>query len=104
ALGDEFGVLHHIGGVADHARQDELSVGQLYVLPYRPLVLVTDVARLERVGLAIDRQHDIDDIAHRDVGRVRPCQLPQQRWKRMRSAGSPLMAWLIASTRTMVNF
>src|SRR5262245_6481609 len=32
-----------------------------------------------------------------------PCQLPQQRWKRMRSLGMPLMAWLSASTRRMEN-
>ena len=32
-----------------------------------------------------------------------PCQLPQHRWNRMRSAGSPRSAWLSASTRTVVN-
>jgi hypothetical protein len=33
-----------------------------------------------------------------------PCQLPQHRWKRIRSAGSPRSAWLSASTRIIENF
>src|SRR5215813_3218715 len=33
-----------------------------------------------------------------------PCQLPQQRWKRTRSLGSPRSAWLRASTRIMESF
>ena len=52
--------------------QDQLVVGQLDVLPDLPLVLVADIAGLERIGAGIDGQHDIDDVAHRDVGRVRP--------------------------------
>ncbi len=72
ALGDEFGVLHHAGGVTDDAGQNELAVGQFDVPPYIPLVFVTDVAGFERVGLAVHRQHDVDNIAHRDIGGVRP--------------------------------
>src|SRR5271167_265627 len=41
-LGDQFGVLDDVGGVADHARQDQLAVRELDVLPYLPLVLVAD--------------------------------------------------------------
>ena len=33
-----------------------------------------------------------------------PCQLPQHRWKRIRSCGRPRIAWLSASTRTIENF
>jgi hypothetical protein len=33
-----------------------------------------------------------------------PCQLPQHRWKRMRSGGNPRSAWFSASIRTMMNF
>ena len=72
ALGDQLRMLDDVGGMADDARQDQLVVGQLDVLPHLPLVLVADIAGLERVGLSVDRQHDVDDVAHRDVGRVRP--------------------------------
>ena len=34
-------------------------------------MLVADIASLKRIGAGIDRQHDLDDVAHRDVGRVR---------------------------------
>ena len=79
ALADGLGVLDHIGGVADDPRQDQLAVGKLNVLPDLPLVLVADIAGLERIGTGVDGQHDIDDVAHRDVGGMRPCQLPQHR-------------------------
>src|SRR5437868_10450968 len=50
ALGDELGMLDHIGGVADDTGEDQLPVGELYVLPHLPFVRVSDVAGLERVG------------------------------------------------------
>src|ERR1700730_10533210 len=75
-LADELEMLDHIGGVADDTRQDQLVVGKLDVLPDLPLVLMADVARLERVGAGVDGQHDIDDVAHRDVGRMRPTSCP----------------------------
>src|SRR5207248_11319132 len=68
ALGDELGVLDDIGSVADHTGQDHLFVRQFDVLPHLPFVLVADISGLERVGVRVDRQHDIDDVAHRDVG------------------------------------
>ena len=71
ALGDQLRMLDHVGGVADDARQHQLVVGQLHLLPDLPLVLVADIAGLERVGVGVDRQHDLDDVPHRDVGRVR---------------------------------
>src|SRR5881397_2514998 len=70
ALGHELGVLDHVGGVAHDARQDQLAVGQLHVLPHLPLVLVAHVAGLERVGAALDGQHDVDDVSHGNVGGV----------------------------------
>ena len=36
-LGDQLGVLDHVGGVADDARHDQLAVGQFDVVPERPL-------------------------------------------------------------------
>ena len=70
ALGDELGVLDDIGGVADHAGQNHPAVRQFDVLPELPFVFVADIAGLERIGMRIHRQHDIDDVAHRDVGDV----------------------------------
>ena len=71
ALGHQLGMLDHVGGMAHHAGQDQPVVGQLGVLPHRPLVLVAHVAGLERIGAGVDRQHHVDDVAHGDVGRVR---------------------------------
>ena len=45
--------------------------GSFTILPHPPFMLVPHVASLERVGLRVDRQHHIDDVAHRDVGDVR---------------------------------
>src|ERR1700744_3526990 len=71
ALRHEFGMLDDVGGMADDAGQNYLVVRKLDVLPNRPLVLVADIAGFERIGLALHGQHDVDDIAHRDVGGVR---------------------------------
>ena len=49
-LGHQFGMLDHVGRVADDAGQDQLAVGQLDVLPDAPFVLMADVAGLERIG------------------------------------------------------
>src|SRR5271170_8422735 len=34
-------------------------------------MLVTNIAGFERIGLAVDLQHDLDDVAHRNVRHVR---------------------------------
>src|SRR3984885_9837251 len=38
ALSDQFGVLNHIGGVSDHARNELFAFRQLDVLPDAPLM------------------------------------------------------------------
>ncbi|MGH6673402.1 MAG: hypothetical protein ACRECV_15710 [Xanthobacteraceae bacterium] len=48
---DQFGMLDKIGGVADHAGDAELAVGQFHVPPERPLMLVSHIAGLEAVSL-----------------------------------------------------
>ena len=48
-----------------------LSSGSLTSSPDGPFVLVAHVAGLERIGLAVDREHHVDDVVHRQVGRVR---------------------------------
>ena len=65
------GMLDHVGGMTDDAWKDQLAVWQFHVLPDFPLVLVADVADLKRIGMRVDRQHHLDDVAHGDVGRVR---------------------------------
>ena len=70
-LGDKLRMLDHIGGMADDARQHQPVVGQLDLLPHLPFMLVPDIAGLERIGIRVDRQHDPDDVPHRDVGHVR---------------------------------
>src|SRR5215472_14081200 len=71
SLRDQLWMLDHIGGMADDTRQHQLVVGQLYLLPDLPLMLVTNIAGFERIRLGLDRQHDRDDVPHRDIGHVR---------------------------------
>src|SRR5688572_13652616 len=43
ALGDQLGVLHQVGGVADHARDEDHPVGRAELLEHVVLVLVARV-------------------------------------------------------------
>src|SRR5204863_201171 len=63
----QLGVSDDVGGVVDDSRQRDPVVGKLDVLPDPPLVLVADIAGLERIGPGVDREHDIDDVAEGDV-------------------------------------
>src|SRR5215467_8933497 len=63
ALRNQLRMFHHVGGVAHDAGQDQLAIRQLDVLPDGPLVLVANVAGLERIGVAINREHNVDDVA-----------------------------------------
>src|SRR5580692_7934092 len=71
-LGDEVGMLDYVGRMAHHARQDGFMRGQLDVAPNVPFVLVADITRLERIGIALNREHKVDDVAHRQIGDVWP--------------------------------
>jgi hypothetical protein len=72
AVGDDLRVLDDVGGVADDARDQDFSVGQLDVSPDFPLVLVTDVAGLDRVSTNANLKQDVDDVPKRQVGGMRP--------------------------------
>src|ERR1700722_7758914 len=72
AFGDEVGMLDHIRRVADDARQDQLVIGQLYVAPHRVFVFVADIRGLEGIGADLDLEHHLDDVAHRQIGRMWP--------------------------------
>src|ERR1700722_3514736 len=76
ALGDQFRMFHDVGGVTDHARQNDLAFRKLDVLPHVPLVLMAHIAGFERIGLALNSQHDIDDVAHRNIGSMWALTLP----------------------------
>jgi len=66
-LRDQFRVLDQVGGVADHARHDELVAGQLDLLPQRPLVLMPHITGLEAASLRAHLQRDVDDLLERQV-------------------------------------
>jgi hypothetical protein len=47
ALGDKIGVLDIVGGGVEHARHQDLVVGQLCLLPHRPFMSVPRVGGLD---------------------------------------------------------
>src|SRR5215813_1599220 len=71
-LRDKLRVLDRIGVVADDARDEDLALWQLDVLPETPFVRVTRVRCLYRVGLDLHVQHQVDDILQWYVRVVRP--------------------------------
>ena len=71
SFGDGFGMLDHRGRVRDHARDQDLVVGQLDVLPDPPLVRVARRRRFDGVGLGLDPQHEVDDVLQREIALVR---------------------------------
>src|SRR5580658_3664702 len=72
AVGDNLGMLDDVGGVADNAWDQDLAVGQLGVPPDLPLVLVADIAGLDRERPGPDLQQHIDDVLEGQVGGMRP--------------------------------
>ena len=79
AVGDELGMLDHVGGVADDAGDQDLAGRQLHLAPHFPFVLVAHVAGLDR-----DRRRRVTSSSRSTMsssGRsvvCGPCQLPQQ--------------------------
>src|SRR5580658_6726471 len=70
-VGNELWIFDQVGRVSDDPGQDFLAGRQLNVLPDLPLVLVAGVSGLERVIVAVHRQHEVHQVLHRDVGGVR---------------------------------
>src|SRR5215470_15329500 len=70
-VGDKLGVLEDIGCVTDDARNQDLALRQLRILPDLPLVLVADIAGLDHIGLRLHLEQEIDDILQRDVALMR---------------------------------
>src|ERR1700758_4002057 len=69
--GDDVFAADRLGGVSDHAWNEDLAVRQFYVAPDLVLVLMTHVAGFDRIGLRLHAQHDLDDVAQRQVRDVR---------------------------------
>ena len=61
-FGDQFRVFHQVGGVADHAGDEDLSGGELDPLEDMVFVFMARVRRLERISAGVDLQHDINDV------------------------------------------
>jgi hypothetical protein len=76
ALRDQLGVLHDVRRVADDAGHEHQVVGHGGIRPRAELVLVADVAGLERDRADVRLQHDGQDVLQLDVGGVRPCHDP----------------------------
>src|SRR5215472_17747933 len=70
ALGNEFRVLDDIGGVADHAGDQNLSGLKLHGLPYAPLVSVAGIGGLERIMAGANLQQQSDNVFERHVERM----------------------------------
>jgi hypothetical protein len=54
AVGDDLGMLDDVGGVADDTWKQDLAIWQLNIPPDLPLVLVTDIAGLDRERPGMD--------------------------------------------------
>ena len=72
ALGDEFRMLDHVGGVADDAGDEHFVLRQLDVFPDPPFVLVARIGAFDDEGADIHAEDEIDDVFERHVGGVRP--------------------------------
>src|SRR5438552_1129128 len=62
AIRDQLRVLQHIRRVTHDAWYEHPALGQAPVAPYLPLVLVADVARLNRIGLRSDLYQQVDNV------------------------------------------
>src|ERR1700678_388616 len=71
AIGHESRMLDDVGGMADDAGNEDLAVRQFDFPPKLVLVLVPDVAGLDGIGLGLDPEHHVNDVAKRDVCGVR---------------------------------
>src|SRR5271165_1715415 len=71
AVGDDLGMLDNVGGVADDTWDQDFAFGQLDIPPDLPLVLVTDIAGLDRERPGPHLQQNVDDRFQRQVGGVR---------------------------------
>src|SRR5262249_793090 len=98
AVRHQLGVLDEVRGGIDHARDDDLAVGQLHVLPHFPFVAVAG-------GRARGRPlRTMSTMSFRGTLLwCGPWVEAQQMCMRMRSGGMSLTAWLSASTWVVIT-
>ena len=68
----ELGVFDDVCGVAYDARDKKLASRQFDIAPEFIFVLVTNIARLDRIALGVHAQHYLDDVTQRNVRGMRP--------------------------------
>src|SRR5215217_9532411 len=70
AVGNQLRMLQHVRCVANHAGNNNFTVGQLGGLPHLPLMLVAHVACLYRIALSFYFEQQVDHILEFDVAFV----------------------------------
>src|SRR5882672_11268925 len=75
-FGNELGMLHHVGRVADDAGDQHLAFRQLHILPYPPLVLVAWIGAFDHIGPDLHLQDEIHDVFEWYVRGVRTRPAP----------------------------
>src|SRR5437773_3661178 len=71
ALRYQLRMFDDVGGMTDHARDEDLAFREFYLLPHAPLVFVTRVGGLDQVGAGAYLQKQADDLLERQIRRVR---------------------------------
>src|SRR5262249_49811039 len=71
AVSDGFWMLAHSRLVADHPRNHGLVRRDLHLLPNFPFVLVLGVCGLDRILARFHLEHEVDDVAKRQIAAVR---------------------------------
>ena len=69
--GDQLGMLDVVGRRVEHARGEDLVLGDRRLAPHRPFVGVARVGRLEQNRRRLGAQDHVDDLLERDVEVVR---------------------------------
>src|SRR5262249_11314860 len=67
ALGDGLGMFHYRGRVRDDAGYQDLALRQLDVLPDSPFVRMARRRRFHGVGLSLDTEQEVHDVAEAQV-------------------------------------
>ena len=72
ALGHQFRVLDHVGGVADDAGNEHPARWQFGSFPHPPFVLVARIGSFDDKCADFHAEDEIDDVLERNVAGMRP--------------------------------
>src|SRR5215831_13740954 len=103
AVRHQLGMLDEVRGGIDHARDDDLAVGQLHILPHFPFVAVAGVRAGKRQRLRPSFEHDVDDVLQRHVLVVGTLGRGPANVHAHALGGMSLTAWLSASTWVVIT-